>query len=63
MPNLDDKPFRKFMHLTAFREHYKESTLVTILHCKFELKIFSTVQTEVKLCSDKDLSGLLHKVP
>lgn len=51
------------MHLTAFREHYKDSTLVMILHCKFELKIFSTVKTEVKLCSDKDLSGLLHKVP
>ena len=51
------------MHLTAFREHYKDSTLVMILHCKFELKIFSTVKTEVKLYSDKDLSGLLHKVP
>lgn len=44
MPNLDDKPLTKFMHLTAFTEHYKDSTLVTILHCKFELKIFSTVK-------------------
>lgn len=47
----------------AFREHHKDSTSVMILNCKFELKNFSTVKTEVNLCSDKDLSGFLHKVP
>lgn len=45
----------------AFREHYKDSTSVMILHCKFEIKNSNTVKTEVKLCSDKDLSGFLHK--
>lgn len=63
MPDLDDEPYTKIMHLMALTEHYKDSLQLFSTANLNNKKILVAVKTEVKLCSDKDLRGLLHNVP